>query len=79
VKDKADVVYGSRFSSGAPHRVLYFWHSFGNKVLTFLSKMLTDLNLADMETCYKAFRANIVREFESKKTAFGSSRKLPPK
>ena len=58
-KGKADVVYGSRFSGGGPHRVLYFWHSAGNFMLTLLSNMLTDLNLTDMETCYKAFRREV--------------------
>jgi hypothetical protein len=63
---KADVVYGSRFLGGRPHRVVYFWHMVGNRFLTLLSNMLTNLNLTDMETCYKVFRrealANIVME-----------------
>ena len=55
LEDKADVVFGSRFQSGRPHRVVYFWHSLGNGFLTLLSNICTDLNLTDMETCYKAF------------------------
>jgi len=54
----ADVVYGSRFMGGSPHRILFFWHSIGNKILTFLSNMFTNLNLTDMETCYKMFRGD---------------------
>jgi glycosyltransferase involved in cell wall biosynthesis len=68
--NKADVVYGSRFLSG-PHRVLLFWHSVGNKILTTLSNMLTDLNLTDMETCYKVFRADILRKLRFKENRFG--------
>ena len=60
--DKADVVYGSRFLGGRPHRVLYFWHSIGNRLLTVASNMFTDLNLTDMETCYKVFRREVLRE-----------------
>jgi glycosyltransferase involved in cell wall biosynthesis len=63
---KADVVYGSRFLGGEPHRVLYYWHSLGNKFLTALSNMLTNLNLTDMETCYKAFRKEILDEIHPK-------------
>lgn len=59
---KADVVYGSRFMGGAPHRVLYYWHSVGNKFLTTLSNWFTNLNLTDMETCYKLFRTDAIRE-----------------
>ncbi len=59
---KADVVFGSRFMGGAPHRVLYYWHSVGNKFLTTLSNWFTNLNLTDMETCYKAFRTPVIRE-----------------
>lgn len=69
--DKADVVYGSRFQSGRPHRVLYFWHSMGNRFLTLLSNMFTDLNLTDMETCYKCFRREIIQGFELKENRFG--------
>ena len=59
---KADVVFGSRFMGGAPHRVLYYWHSVGNKVLTTLSNWFTNLNLTDMETCYKVFRTPVIKE-----------------
>ena len=59
--NKADVVFGSRFQSGRPHRVVYFWHRVGNGVLTLLSNFFTDLNLSDMETCYKAFRTNVIK------------------
>jgi len=57
---QADVVYGSRFLGGGPHRVLYFWHSVGNWLLTLLSNMITNLNMTDMETCYKAFRREVI-------------------
>lgn len=69
--DRADVVYGSRFVGGKPHRVLFFWHSIGNKFLTFLSNMFTDLNLTDMETCYKLFRTSIIKQIEIKEKRFG--------
>jgi len=69
--DKADVVFGSRFSGGESHRVLYFWHYVGNKVLTFLSNCLTNLNLTDMETCYKAFRREIIQSITIKEDRFG--------
>ena len=62
----ADVVFGSRFLSGRPHRVLYFWHSLGNRVLTLLSNMFTDLNLTDMETCYKAFRREVLQGLDAR-------------
>lgn len=62
VQDKADMVYGSRFLGSHPHRVLYYWHSLGNKVLTTLSNMFTNLNLTDMETCYKVFKGSVIRE-----------------
>jgi glycosyltransferase involved in cell wall biosynthesis len=68
--NKADVVYGSRFLSG-PHRVLFFWHSVGNKMLTMLSNMLTDLNLTDMETCYKVFRAEVLEKIHLRENRFG--------
>lgn len=68
---KADVVYGSRFLTGAERRVLFFWHSLGNKFLTFLSNMITDLNLTDMETCYKMFRAEILKEIKIEQKRFG--------
>ena len=67
----ADVVYGSRFSGGESHRVLYFWHMVGNKVLTLLSNMLTNLNLSDMETCYKVFRREAIRSIEIEEDRFG--------
>ena len=63
---KADVVFGSRFSGGGPHRVLYYWHYVGNKMLTRLSNMLTNLNLSDIETCYKAFRKEIMDQIHPK-------------
>jgi glycosyltransferase involved in cell wall biosynthesis len=69
--DLADVVYGSRFMSGRPHRVLYFWHSVGNRYLTLLSNMFTDLNLTDMETCYKAFRRDVIQAIEIEEDRFG--------
>lgn len=67
----ADVVYGSRFIGGKPHRILFFWHSIGNKWLTFLSNMFTNFNLTDMETCYKLFRADIVKGLNLKENRFG--------
>lgn len=67
----ADVVYGSRFMGGNPHRILFFWHSIGNKFLTFLSNMLTNLNLTDMETCYKLFKTEIIQKMNFKEKRFG--------
>lgn len=67
----ADVVYGSRFMGGNPHRILFFWHSLGNKFLTFLSNMFTDLNLTDMETCYKLFRSDILKNIKLRENRFG--------
>lgn len=67
----ADVVYGSRFMGGKPHRILFFWHSIGNKILTFLSNMMTNLNLTDMETCYKMFDAKILKSLNLKENRFG--------
>ena len=67
---RADVVYGSRFLGG-PHRVLFFWHYVGNKILTTLSNMMTNLNLTDMETCYKVFKANIIKNINIKSNRFG--------
>lgn len=67
----ADVVYGSRFMGGRPHRILFFWHTIGNKFLTFLSNMFTDLNLTDMETCYKLFKSEIIKNIELKENRFG--------
>jgi glycosyltransferase involved in cell wall biosynthesis len=68
---RADVVYGSRFLAGRPHRVLYFWHSVGNKVLTALSNTFTNLNLTDMETCYKAFRREVIQSIDIEENRFG--------
>ena len=70
-EDRADVVFGSRFLGGGVHRVLYFWHSVGNGVLTLLSNMLTNLNLTDMETCYKAFRREIIQSIDIEEERFG--------
>ena len=67
----ADVVYGSRFMGGKPHRILFFWHSIGNKVLTFGSNMFTNLNLTDMETCYKLFKAPIIKGLPLQEKRFG--------
>ncbi len=67
----ADVVYGSRFMGGNPHRILFYWHSIGNKFLTSLSNMFTNLNLTDMETCYKLFRAEIIKKIKLKEKRFG--------
>jgi glycosyltransferase involved in cell wall biosynthesis len=71
IDDRADVVFGSRFLGGAPHRVLYFWHSIGNGFLTLLSNMFTNLNLTDMETCYKAFRREIIQSIRIEENRFG--------
>jgi glycosyltransferase involved in cell wall biosynthesis len=71
IENFADVVYGSRFAGGRPHRILFFWHTIGNKFLTTLSNMLTNLNLTDMETCYKVFRSHIVKGIELKENRFG--------
>ncbi|HUT58647.1 MAG TPA: glycosyltransferase family 2 protein [Phycisphaerae bacterium] len=68
---RADVVYGSRFAGGESHRVLYFWHYVGNKFLTFLSNCLTNLNLTDMETCYKVFRREIIQSIRIEEDRFG--------
>jgi glycosyltransferase involved in cell wall biosynthesis len=68
---QADVVYGSRFLGGGPHRVLYFWHSVGNWVLTLLSNMLTNLNMTDMETCYKIFRREVIQSIRLEEDRFG--------
>jgi glycosyltransferase involved in cell wall biosynthesis len=67
----ADVVFGSRFMGGRPHRILFFWHSIGNKVLTFASNMFTNLNLTDMETCYKLFKSDLIKQLELKENRFG--------
>ncbi len=71
INGHADVVYGSRFIGGKPHRILFFWHTIGNKFLTFLSNMFTNLNLTDMETCYKLFRSEIIKNIELKEKRFG--------
>ncbi len=69
--DRADAVYGSRFAGGESHRVLYFWHSVGNKALTVASNMVTNLNLTDMETCYKVFRRDVIQSIEIEEDRFG--------
>ncbi len=71
LEGKADVVYGSRFVGSEPHRVLYFWHFIGNKFLTLLSNLFTNLNLTDMETCYKAFKSEVLKSLELKENRFG--------
>jgi glycosyltransferase involved in cell wall biosynthesis len=71
IEGNADVVYGSRFAGSNPHRILFFWHTIGNKFLTFLSNMFTNLNLTDMETCYKLFRAPIIKSLDLKENRFG--------
>lgn len=68
---RADVVFGSRFAGGECHRVLYFWHSVGNKVLTLLSNMMTNLNLTDMETCYKVFKREVIQSIRIEENRFG--------
>ena len=69
--NRADVVFGSRFLGGGPHRVLYYWHSLGNRFLTTLSNMATNLNLSDMETCYKAFRRDVLERIQIEEDRFG--------
>ncbi len=71
LNDFADVVYGSRFIGGKPHRILFFWHSIGNKMLTVLSNMFTNLNLTDMETCYKLFRRETIQGIKLEEKRFG--------
>ena len=71
IQGKADVVYGSRFLGGGPHRVLYFWHSVGNWILTLLSNCLTNINLSDMETCYKVFRREVIQSIRIEEDRFG--------
>ena len=71
VNNKADIVYGSRFKGGQPHRVVYFWHRIGNGFLTLLSNIFTDINLTDMETCYKAFRREIIQQIKIEENRFG--------
>jgi glycosyltransferase involved in cell wall biosynthesis len=79
LEGEADVVYGSRFLGGRPHRVLFFWHSVGNRFLTTLSNMFTDLNLSDMETCYKVFRREMLEGVELKSDRFGIEPELTAK
>jgi glycosyltransferase involved in cell wall biosynthesis len=79
LEDHADVVYGSRFLGGRPHRVLFFWHSVGNRFLTTLSNMLTDLNLSDMETCYKVFRRDLLQSLPLRSNRFGIEPELTAK
>lgn len=71
IKNRADVVFGSRFAGGSAHRVVYFWHMIGNKFLTLLSNMFTNINLTDMETCYKMFRKEILERIEIEEERFG--------
>jgi hypothetical protein len=71
LEDRADVVFGSRFHNSAPHRVLYYWHSVGNRLLTTLSNMTTNLNLSDMETCYKVFRREVIQSIDLEENRFG--------
>ena len=71
LNDQADVVYGSRFLGSGPHRVLYFWHFVGNQMLTLLSNMFTNINLTDMETCYKLFKREIIQDIEIEENRFG--------
>jgi glycosyltransferase involved in cell wall biosynthesis len=71
LKGRADVVFGSRFMGGGAHRVVYFWHMIGNKMLTLMSNMFTNLNLTDMETCYKLFRREIIQSIEIEENRFG--------
>ena len=78
-KDEADVVYGSRFMGGNPHRILFFWHSIGNKFLTKLSNMFSNLNLTDMETCYKLVRTDIAQSLNLKEQRFGFEPELTAK
>lgn len=71
IDNKADVVFGSRFKGGGAHRVVYFWHRVGNGFLTLLSNLLTDINLSDMETCYKVFRKDIIKSIRIRENRFG--------
>ncbi|WOO42154.1 glycosyltransferase family 2 protein [Rubellicoccus peritrichatus] len=71
IDGKADAVFGSRFLGGGPHRVVYFWHMLGNKFLTLLSNMFTNINLTDMETCYKVFRRDLLKTFSIEENRFG--------
>lgn len=76
---KADVVFGSRFMGGEPHRVLYYWHSLGNRFLTLLSNMFTNLNLTDMECCYKLFRRDLIHQITIEENRFGVEPELTAK
>jgi glycosyltransferase involved in cell wall biosynthesis len=76
---RADVVFGSRFMGGEPHRVVYFWHMIGNKFLTLLSNMFTNLNLTDMETCFKVFRTDILKKIDLQENRFGIEPELTAK
>ena len=78
-KDNADVVYGSRFIGNNPHRILFFWHSIGNKFLTHFSNSMTNLNLTDMETCYKLVRCSIIKDIRLKEKRFGFEPELTAK
>ena len=71
IENKADIVYGSRFKGGQPHRIVYFWHRVGNGLLTLLSNIFTDLNLSDMETCYKTFRTEVIKNIIIEEERFG--------
>lgn len=71
LKGFADIVYGSRFLGGKPHRILFFWHTIGNRILTFTSNMFSNLNLSDMETCYKLFRSDIIKNIKLEEKRFG--------
>jgi glycosyltransferase involved in cell wall biosynthesis len=71
LREGADAVYGSRFIGGKPHRILFFWHTIGNRLLTFLSNMFSNLNLTDMETCYKLFKADVIKSIRLKEKRFG--------
>jgi glycosyltransferase involved in cell wall biosynthesis len=79
LEGRADVVFGSRFTGGDSHRVLYFWHSVGNRFLTLLSNILTDLNLTDMETCYKAFRTEVIQGIPLRENRFGFEAEITAK
>lgn len=79
VEDRADVVFGSRFMGGRPHRVVYFWHMVGNRFLTLLSNMFTNLNLTDMETCYKVFRRELLQRITIEEDRFGVEPELVAK
>ncbi len=79
LEGKADVVYGSRFQGGQPHRVVYFWHMIGNKLLTLLSNMFTNINLTDMENCYKVFHADVLKKLQIEECRFGCEPEITAK